>query len=486
MIPDNIKLKKGMTKEEVNELISEWITLEDEKYISPKFEHNWKCKCGNIIKNRRWENIYYNTSTYTCDSCKHNKVEQRYRYEVEKDGDYEYIRSYRKGETLPDGRMVKSAAYIQIRHKYCGNIYETASTTFINKKKRCGKCCQKYENSFAYHIEVELGEPLEKYWDFEKNTVNPYHISKTGKLKVWIKCQNVDYHESYETTRSSFIRGRGCPYCASSKIHPKDSFAQYHIDNTDSDFLDKYWDWDKNNELGINPWEIAPRSNKYKVWIKCQNEDINELNGLKKKDYHGSYEVNCSKFTDKTRCPNCYNQKISVYDSFGYHHFDKVLSWHPDNEISPFRVSPRSGVKYKFICKKCEDFFETSLDSVVSSPGMRCPKCRMSKGEGRIDDWLIKEGIIYVHDEPYFKDLISSLGNPLRPDFILPKHKIWIEYDGEFHFEDIYKNGSINLLKYRDKLKDEYAKKHGWKMIRIPYWDFDNIEKILEREIKDV
>ena len=35
-----------------------------------------------------------------------------------------------------------------------------------------------------------------------------------------------------------------------------------------------------------------------------------------------------------------------------------------------------------------------------------------------------------------------------------------------------------------NKRKDEYAKKHGWKLIRIPYWEFDNIENILEKEIQ--
>ena len=32
--------------------------------------------------------------------------------------------------------------------------------------------------------------------------------------------------------------------------------------------------------------------------------------------------------------------------------------------------------------------------------------------------------------------------------------------------------------------KDKYAKKYGWKSIRIPYWEFDNVEKILNKEIK--
>ena len=45
------------------------------------------------------------------------------------------------------------------------------------KRNKCRYCCNKYENSYAYHIQIELNEPLEKYWDFEKNTLNlPEHL----------------------------------------------------------------------------------------------------------------------------------------------------------------------------------------------------------------------------------------------------------------------------------------------------------------------
>ena len=334
-----------------------------------------------------------------------DKTEQRYKYEVEKEGDYEYIRSYRKWDTLPDGKIVGDNPYIEIKHKYCGSIYVTYASLFINKNYRCPNCCKKYENSFAYHIEVELGESLEKYWDFEKNTVNPYHIYKG--------------------------------------------------------------------------------STKEKVWIKCQNEEINKLNGLKKKDYHGSYEVNCDNFKNamknkKYGCTMCSSKIIHPYDSFGYGNFDKVQSWHPDNDISPFIITRNSGEKYKFICSECNHVFSKQIYN-ISCREEWCPNCKISKGEKIIKSWLDKNNIFYIHDEPYFRDLLSDKGNPLRPDFILPDCKIWIEYDGEFHYKDM--TGTLHINKIHDERKDKYSKKHGWKLIRIPYWEFNNIENILNKEI---
>ena len=69
--------------------------------------------------------------------------------------------------------------------------------------------------------------------------------------------------------------------------------------------------------------------------------------------------------------------------------------------------------------------------------------------------------------------------------------KIWIEYDGEKHFrvvdfsnknEELAKK-QFKIIQENDRLKNEYAKKHNWKIIRIPYWDFDRIEEILDKEL---
>ena len=460
-----------MTKHEVNKLISSQIMLIDDVYLGNKYKHNWKCNCGNIIEGKTWDKIK-NKGFIMCANCNLLKRKKLHKERVDEVGDYEYIDSYFRGDILPDGLIVKRESYIKVKHKYCSSTYIIESNRFFNSKQRCTKCCKKYEKSFAYYIEVELGEPLEKYWDFEKNIVNPYHISRSStKEKIWIKCQSKSYHGSFETSCSSFINSskyitKGCSYCMSKKVHPKDSFAQYHIDNTDPNFLEKYWDYEKNT---LDPWKIS-NGNGRKIWIKCQE-----------KESHGSYETRVDSFKKNHRCGKCHNFGNDLYDSFGYHNFDKVMSWHPDNEISPFRIRKRSDKQIKFICEECGSIFQKSLNKV--SKGQWCPTCSKSKGEKVIIDILYKNNILFIHDEPYFKDLLSDKGNPLRPDFILPDYKIWIEYDGEFHYKKIYEKDSFDILQIHDKRKDKYAKKHGWKLIRIPYWEFDNIENILNKEI---
>lgn len=441
-----------------------------------------QCECGRVHKVKKCINLYrvsHGKLYFICDCKKKEKIFNRYKELFNSIEDYELIDVYLKGDVLNNKTINK--AKIKIKHKYCNNIHYIEPYNFFNRDRECVHCCGSYENSFAYYIEQELREPLDKYWDFEKNTVNPYHISKNRNAKnskgentkVWIKCTEKDYHESYEISCNSFVAGNRCSYCGSHKTHPKDSFAQYHIDNTDKDFLTKYWS-DKN---AIDPWTISPYSHK-KVWLKCQEKDYHNDNG--------GYEINCANFTNGNRCPYCNtfaSKKVHPLDSFGYKHFDKAQSWHPDNKISPFRVAPGSNKKYKFICPDCDHVWSPYLSNILR--GCWCPECSTSKGEKRILSWLKLNNINYKYNEEYFDNLKGINDGTLRPDFILPDHKIWIEYDGEFHYENIYDGCNYETLKIHDKKKNKYAKEHGWKLIRIPYWDFNNIEEVLNKHINN-
>ena len=96
-----------------------------------------------------------------------------------------------------------------------------------------------------------------------------------------------------------------------------------------------------------------------------------------------------------------------------------------------------------------------------------------------------------MYNKKYFKDLKGINGGLLRPDFVIPSLRIWIEYDGIQHFEpkdfagkgEKWAKKEFVLRKMKDKIKDEYAKEHDWKLIRIPYWEYDNIENILIKEL---
>ena len=117
--------------------------------------------------------------------------------------------------------------------------------------------------------------------------------------------------------------------------------------------------------------------------------------------------------------------------------------------------------------------------------GHRCPTCKESKGEKRVSEVLNKYNIEYVSQ--YKFDGCKGKTRILPFDFYISSLNIAIEYDGTPHY--VYGTFNSDLLqlmnrKYVDSIKTEYCKKNNIKLIRIPYWEFNNIEKILKHELK--
>lgn len=115
----------------------------------------------------------------------------------------------------------------------------------------------------------------------------------------------------------------------------------------------------------------------------------------------------------------------------------------------------------------------------------RCPECNTtSKGEEKIKEILIKYNIKF-NQQYLFNDCRNI--RPLPFDFYLPQYNITIEYDRRQHYKlDCFNMNLLDLmnLKYNDNKKTQYCNDNNIKLIRIPYWDFNNIEKILKKELK--
>lgn len=351
-------------------------------------------------------------------------------------------------------------------------------------------------NSIASQLIDMYGkDALNIYWDYDKNTVNPYEINKRTGKKVWIKCNKKVYHGSYLVSIDKLTVGSKCPYCTNKngRVKREDSFAKYHIDNTDTHFLDNYWDYHKNK---IDPWSIAPTSQSY-VWIKC-TERI----------YHESYKVKCSNFTAKSsRCPYCLSKKIHEKDSFGQYINDKYNSfnlseiWSDKNNKTPYEYSPHS---QKYAWFKCLDGVHADYKRVISSSikySFRCPNCINEKTESILQEKIrtyIELKYNVLHE--YQCNIIAT--NPknsykLPYDNEIPELKVIIETHGIQHYELLpEKNQWLNgvtpesYLKRRkllDRYKKIYAKSKGYKYLEIPYWsDNENndwkmlIDKFLE------
>ena len=120
----------------------------------------------------------------------------------------------------------------------------------------------------------------------------------------------------------------------------------------------------------------------------------------------------------------------------------------------------------------------------------RCPVCASSKGESRIRGYLTMKKIKFL-EEYTFDDCRNCKTNAvLRFDFAIlngSKLQCLIEYDGEQHYIGWRgKSGSLYEIQRRDGIKNQYCKQNNIKLIRIPYWDFSNLEEILQKELLGV
>ena len=104
-----------------------------------------------------------------------------------------------------------------------------------------------------------------------------------------------------------------------------------------------------------------------------------------------------------------------------------------------------------------------------------------------LDSLGFKENINYYYNESYDNVRDKSL---LRFDFRLEtsEEPIFIEFDGGFHYFTVRwsstttpEEAEIKLaqIKLRDKIKDDYCNDNGFLLLRIPYWENNNINQIV-------
>lgn len=267
--------------------------------------------------------------------------------------------------------------------------------------------------------------------------------------KILIKCNKG--HE-FEMTFNNFKKGQRCPLCSrinqnrvvknpNNKKH-SDEFVKNLVEQRGYKLLEPY---------------VNKRT---KLKLECPNGH-----------YH---EIRIDSFQNGSGCKQCMINKMKN-DS------DLIIKKLKDMGYNP--LSAYTGVKdkIKFLCVNGHEF-ETTYDNIMSGYG-GCPICKGSSGEQRISNFLIAKEIKFI-TQYRFDD--CKYQHTLPFDFYLPDLNILIEYDGELHYKSIEHFGGIerfNEGRIRDDIKTRYSNEHNIRLIRIPYWEKDNIERILENEL---
>ena len=111
-----------------------------------------------------------------------------------------------------------------------------------------------------------------------------------------------------------------------------------------------------------------------------------------------------------------------------------------------------------------------------------CGSCgcdKSSRGEQKIIEILKANSIQYIKEKCFSDQLFSDTGAHGRYDFYLPNENRLIEFDGAQHYKEkaIWNKNTLHFeqLQLHDKEKNEYALSHNIPLVRIPYWERDNI-----------
>ena len=270
-------------------------------------------------------------------------------------------------------------------------------------------------------------------------------------------------HGDFQLSPNKHLNGRGCQKCGRQALSDMNR-------KTDSIFIDQAnivhdgkYDYSKVD------YETA----KQKVIITCP--------------IHGDFPQTPDHHLRGKGCPKCgdlivpnrksltdflNNSKIVHGDKYNY---DKVDYKGANTDVI-------------ITCSKHGDFTQTPSKHINAEQG--CPSCNESKGEKLVNDLLLKNKIQLVRQKR-FLDCVNTLGKkkclPLPFDFYLPDLNTCIEYDGEQHYKPVMTFGgeeAFKRLQGRDKIKDEYCKKNGIKLIRIPYtMKTEEIEPYILKEL---
>ena len=288
-------------------------------------------------------------------------------------------------------------------------------------------------------------EFMEKFYVKNENAENIEILGEYINSRTKIKCKcKIDGYE-WEATPNNLLNGTGCHKCKSNKEKKthKEFINELKEINDDIEILGEY----------VN--------NRTKIKCKCKIDGY-EWKTTPNHLLHGQ------------GCPKCSRHARKTTEEF----INELKQINDDIEVLGEYINDKTKIKVR--CKKDRHEWKATPNNLLSGYG--CPKCNASEGEKKIAKYLDSRNIEYKQQYK-FNDCRSK--NKLPFDFYIPSKNIAIEYDGRQHYEIIdYFDGLDGFIdtKVRDTIKTVYCKENNIKLIRIPYWDFDKIEEILEKE----
>jgi rubrerythrin len=337
---------------------------------------------------------------------------------------------------------------------------------------------ERIQNYIISHHGYLENDPTKPKYDLLKVHMKK---DKRGKSETWanFKCNVCGHLFSMRTI--CFLNGQECPQC---DIYRRRTNIQDVLDYSISHH--GYLENDP-TKLKYDVFIVNVKKNKRGKSETWANFKCNVCGHL--------FSMRTICFLTGQECPQCniYRRRTNIQDVLDY-----SISHHGYLKDDPTKLKydvlivdlkdKRGELKTwaDFKCNVCGHLFSMRTHNFFNGKG--CPRCNASKAEQFImkllEEYGMRYGIDYEFQKPY-EDLVSDKGVTLPFDIYFIRLNILLEYDGEFHFnkelyETAFPNRSFEQYQYHDRLKNEYAKKHGIRLIRIRY--DEDIYTVLVRE----
>lgn len=284
-----------------------------------------------------------------------------------------------------------------------------------------------------------------------------YDYSKTeyigSTLKTCIICKT---HGEFWQRPHNHLKGQGCPKCSGNYMN-----TEYFIECSKKVHGNKY-DYSLVDYTGKD----------IKVKIICPT--------------HGIFEQRAGDHLRGHGCPLCYECRRGDCIRKQEDDFIAESTRIHNNKYDYSKVAyVNNHTKVKIGCP-IHGYWEQTPHNHLQGHG--CPKCIISKGELKIQNFLLENKISF--QAQYVINLGLSLfgRDNIKVDFYIEykNKKYIIEYNGIQHYEYIkhfHQENGFESQKMRDARLGEWCKHNKVKLIEIRYDQFDDIEEILNKQL---
>lgn len=198
---------------------------------------------------------------------------------------------------------------------------------------------------------------------------------------------------------------------------------------------------------------------------------------------HGLHTMRISNFINGKGCPDCVPEENSERFRLSPDEVERRVSECGGRLLNKEEYKNQTEKNLWIECFECGKPFVTSLRNFTQHGGQVCSNCKstISMGEYKIKQYLEHHDINFIFQK-WFADCRDV--NPLPFDFYLINDNTIIEFDGRQHFEETELfTYPLEMVQRHDRIKNNYCYEHNIKLIRIPYWEMNKIEIILDNKL---